>query len=50
MDEQAEYSVLSKAAYDFLHGGEVPWHNQSCKSMDWVTTASMEHFRTTTLW
>ena len=23
MDEQAEYSVLSKAAYDFFHGGEV---------------------------
>ena len=22
MDEQAEYSVLSKAAYDFVHGGE----------------------------
>ena len=22
MDEQAEYSVLSKAAYDFFHGGE----------------------------
>ena len=22
MDEEAEYSVLSKAAYDFFHGGE----------------------------
>ena len=22
MDEQAEYAVLSKAAYDFFHGGE----------------------------
>ena len=22
MDEQAEYSVLSKAAYDYFHGGE----------------------------
>ena len=22
MDEQAEYSILSKAAYDFFHGGE----------------------------
>ena len=28
MDEQAEYSVLSKAAYDYFHGGEALAQNE----------------------
>ena len=28
MDEQSEYSVLSKAAYDYFHGGEALAQNE----------------------
>ena len=28
MDEQAEYSVLAKAAYDYFHGGEALAQNE----------------------